>query len=67
MKEKINVKFVKEKETKNTVRFSEVTGPDGYNRVGTIYIPRATLAMAGINVENGFMLSIVPIERNDER
>lgn len=67
MAENITVKFLKDKETKNTVRFSEVTGPDGYNRIGTIYIPRGTLAMAGINPDIGFMLTIIPIKGGDER
>ena len=43
----ITVKFEVEKETKNSVRFKEVCEPDATPIVGTIYIPKATLAAQG--------------------
>ena len=41
----LKVKFEMEKETKNTIRFKEVE-EGGYTKVGTIYIPKITLAQA---------------------
>lgn len=40
----INVRFTKDKETKNTVRFTEATDTDTDEpKIGTIYIPKSTL------------------------
>lgn len=41
------VEFTVEKETKNAIRFKEVTAPDQTPTVGTIYIPKATLKAMG--------------------
>jgi len=57
----LKVKFEKEKETKNTIRFKEVE-EDGYAKVGTIYIPKVTLAQNGIDAEKGFYIIIEPIK-----
>lgn len=57
----LKVQFVKEKETKNTVRFEEVE-TDGYVKIGTIYIPKSTLAQNGIDIEKGFTMVIEPIK-----
>ncbi len=57
--EKVVVKFIKEKETKNTIRFEEVQ-EHGYAKIGTIYVPKSTLAMAGIKPDDGFMMEIYP-------
>lgn len=43
----ITVEFTVEKETKNAIRFKEVTAPDQTPTVGTIYIPKATLKAMG--------------------
>jgi hypothetical protein len=44
----MNVTFEFEKETKGTIRFKEVTaGPLEPNKVGTIYVPKATLKELG--------------------
>lgn len=42
----VEVKFEVEKETKNTYRFKEVE-EGGYAKVGTIYVPKVTLAQMG--------------------
>lgn len=39
--------FEKEKETKNTVRFAEKTAEGDAPKVGTLYVPRYTLASIG--------------------
>lgn len=57
----LKVKFEKEKETKNTIRFKEVE-EEGYAKVGTIYIPKVTLAQNGIDKDKGFYITIEPIE-----
>ena len=57
----LKVKFEMEKETKNTIRFKEVE-EDSYAKVGTVYIPKATLAQNGIDKEKGFYMVIEPIE-----
>ena len=57
----LKVKFMMEKETKNTIRFAEVE-EDGYSKVGTVYIPKATLAQNGIDKDKGFMMTIEPIK-----
>jgi hypothetical protein len=57
----LKVKFEKEKETKNTIRFKEIE-EDGYAKVGTIYIPKVTLAQHGIDKDKGFYITIEPIE-----
>jgi len=42
----MKIKFIKERETKNTIRFAEV--PEGEETiVGTIYVPKATLKSLG--------------------
>jgi hypothetical protein len=41
---KVTVQFDKERETKNTVRYAEA-GEEG--RLGTIYVPKSTLAEIG--------------------
>lgn len=56
----LKVKFEMEKETKNTVRFKEVE-EDGYAKVGTIYVPKSTLAQNGIDKEKGFIMTIEAI------
>lgn len=60
-KELLKVKFEMEKETKNTVRFAEVE-EDGYAKVGTVYIPKSTLAQNDIDKDKGFIMIIEPIE-----
>lgn len=40
---KMKVEFMKEKETKNTIRFKEVVAGDLPPVIGTIYIPKQTL------------------------
>jgi len=57
----LKVKFEMEKETKNTIRFKEVE-EDGYAKVGTVYVPKVTLAQNGIDKEKGFYMVIEPIE-----
>jgi hypothetical protein len=41
--EVLKLEFTKAKETKNTVRYEEVS-EDGWTRVGTIYIQKAAIA-----------------------
>ncbi|MGB9886482.1 MAG: hypothetical protein ACPLRW_05720 [Moorellales bacterium] len=41
----MKLEFVKERETKNTVRYQEVS-QDGWQRVGTLYIQKAALSQA---------------------
>lgn len=57
----LKVKFEMEKETKNTVRFKEVE-EDGYAKIGTVYIPKVTLAQNDIDKDKGFYMNIEPIE-----
>ena len=57
----LKVKFEMEKETKNTIRFKEVE-EEGYAKIGTIYIPKVTLAQNGIDKDKGFTMTIEPIE-----
>lgn len=48
---KVTVKFEMEKDTKNTIRFKEVVpGPLDTPKVGTIYVPKATLKEIGYEV-----------------
>ena len=45
---KVTVKFEMEKDTKNTIRFKEVVpGPLDTPKVGTVYVPKATLKEIG--------------------
>lgn len=45
---KVTVKFDMEKETKNTIRFTEhVPGPLDTPKVGTVYVPKSTLKEIG--------------------
>jgi hypothetical protein len=39
----LKLEFVKDKDTKNTVRYQEVEA-DGWTKVGTIYIQKAAVA-----------------------
>lgn len=39
--------FIKDKETKNTIRYNEVE-KDGWQRVGYVYIQKAAIAQAGL-------------------
>lgn len=39
----MRVKFVKDKDTKNTVRYAEVE-EDGWAKIGTLYIQKAAVA-----------------------
>lgn len=57
----LKVKFIKEKDTKNTVRFTEVE-EEGYAKIGTIYIPKSTLAQNGIDADKGFTMTIAATE-----
>ena len=57
----LKVKFELEKETKNTVKFKEIE-EDGYAKVGTIYVPKSTLAQNKIDKDKGFVMTIEPIE-----
>ncbi len=57
----LKVKFEMEKETKNTIRFKEVE-EDGYVKIGTVYVPKVTLAQNGIDKEKGFYMTIEPIK-----
>lgn len=41
------IKFVKEKETKNCIRYQEVE-QDGWVRVGALYIQKAAVAQGGL-------------------
>jgi hypothetical protein len=59
--EKLQVKFAMEKETKNTIRFAEVE-EDGYAKVGTLYVPKSTLAQLGVDKEKGFVMTLEPIK-----
>jgi len=60
--EKLQVKFVKEKETKNTIRFTEDQEGRGYDLIGTIYVPKMTLGQNGIDAEKGFIMTIEPVK-----
>lgn len=45
---KITVQFVAERDTKNTIRFTEVlTGPLDTPKIGTLYVSKATLKELG--------------------
>lgn len=45
---KVTVAFEMEKETKNTIRFTErVPGPLDTPKVGTVYVPKSTLKEIG--------------------
>jgi len=57
----LKIKFEVEKETKNTIRFKEVE-EDGYAKIGTVYIPKATLVQNGIDKDKGFIMTIESIE-----
>ena len=47
----MKVNFEMEKDTKNTIRFREVVGgPLDTPKVGTIYVPKATLKEIGYEV-----------------
>ena len=47
----LRVNFEMEKDTKNTIRFKEVVGgPLDTPKVGTIYVPKATLKELGYEV-----------------
>jgi hypothetical protein len=39
----MRIEFVKEKETKNTIRYTEVSN-DGWNRIGSLYIQKVAVA-----------------------
>ncbi len=42
----VKVKFSKERDTKNTVRFAEEGDPED-NKIGTVYLKKATVAELG--------------------
>lgn len=47
----MEVRFEVEKDTKNTIRFKEVVGgPLDTPKVGTIYVPKATLKEIGFEM-----------------
>ncbi len=56
----LEVEFKFEKETKNTVKFAEVE-TEGYAKIGTIYIPKSTLAQNNIDKDKGFLMTVKPI------
>lgn len=48
---KVTVSFEMEKDTKNTIRFKEVVpGPLDAPKIGTVYVPKATLKEIGYEV-----------------
>lgn len=55
----LNVTFEMEKDTKNTIRFKEVVpGPLDTPKVGTIYVPKATLKEVGYEVGKQLVIGI---------
>lgn len=46
-KKEVKVKFAKEKDTKNTVRFTEVLAEGEPPAIGTLYVPKYTLSKIG--------------------
>lgn len=55
----LNVIFEMEKDTKNTIRFKEVVpGPLDTPKVGTVYIPKATLKEVGYEVGKQLVIGI---------
>ena len=55
----LNVTFEMEKDTKNTIRFKEVVpGPLDTPKVGTIYVPKATLKEVGYEVGQQLVIGI---------
>lgn len=57
------VKFVKEKETKNTVRYKEVDGEDGrQNMIGSLYVQKWAL---GSSPPSRLRISLHPISDDD--
>lgn len=52
----MQITFEMEKETKNTIRFAEVT--ESEPRIGSLYIPKTTLAEIGWNTGNTITINI---------
>lgn len=43
----MRVTFIKEKETKNTIRYNELVAENDWPRIGTIYIQKAAVVQEG--------------------
>lgn len=55
----MKVSFEMEKDTKNTIRFKEVVGgPLDTPKVGTIYVPKATLKEIGYEVGKQLIIDL---------
>lgn len=50
--------FVKEKETKNTIRYTEIA-QDGWARIGTLYIQKAAVAQEKLG--DRIAVEVVPV------
>lgn len=55
----ISARFIKEKETKNTIRFQEVADQEGYVHIGALYLQKESVAEMGEPEE--IMVEIRPI------
>ena len=58
----MNIVFQIEKETKNTIRFTEVGEDDGLGipAIGTLYVPKTTLRDIGYVSGNKLLVTIQP-------
>lgn len=55
----MQVVFEIEKETKNTIKFKEVVGgPLDTPKVGTLYVPKATLKELGYNTGSKLVVTV---------
>lgn len=55
----MKVVFEMEKDTKNTIRFKEaVGGPLDTPKIGTLYVPKATLQDIGYDIGNKLVVEI---------
>lgn len=52
MAEMIFATFIKERETKNTIRFAEVVAKGEHPKIGTLYIQKPALEAAGIESDS---------------
>lgn len=58
-KNTVTAEFEFDRDTKNTIRFAEkVEGPLGVPAIGTIYIPKGTLATMGYAEGQGLTVSV---------
>jgi len=55
------IKYIKDKETKNTIRFMPEESEKSELGLATIYLPKSYLADKGIDPDKGFTMKIVAV------